>query len=182
MWRALAATLLVAAGGPTGAPARAQGYAEAPRTVHVLGLTATIRLGAADTDGRAGVIDFVVPANGGPPAHRHSREDEIFVIQKGAYRFLMDGVCVTAGPGDRVFLPKGHIHQYRNASDGPAEHSLVVMPAGLEQSFVDMEAEGIEVPRDFQRLNRLSIERYGLEFFPGHDFHAPACRPVTPVR
>lgn len=178
--RLLAASLLAAA---ATFPASAQhgGHAapSAPVRVETLGLVVTIDVPGSATEGRTAAVSFVVPPGGGPPAHRHTREDEVFVIRAGTYRFLMDGVCITAGPGDSVYLPRGHIHQYVNIGTTPAEHTLVLQPAGLEQSFVDMAAMDLQMPRDFARLNELSISRYGLEYFPGHSFVPAECRPAS---
>jgi hypothetical protein len=70
-----------------------------PTRVRMFGLTATIDIPSSATDGRVAVVSMAVPPSGGPPAHRHSREDEVFAIKAGSYRFLMDGVCIDAGPG-----------------------------------------------------------------------------------
>ena len=60
--------------------------------MQVFGLSASIDVPGAATGGRVAVVGVAVPPGGGPPAHRHSREDEVFVIRAGRYRFLMDGV------------------------------------------------------------------------------------------
>jgi hypothetical protein len=51
-----------------------------------------------------------------------------------------------------------------------------MIPGGLEQSFIDMAAMDLSLPRDLPRLNEMSKARYGLEFMPGHDFGPAECR------
>jgi len=43
--------------------------------------------------------------------------------------------CVQAEPGATVFMPKGHVHTFKNISKQAANNSCLVYPAGIEQFF-----------------------------------------------
>lgn len=138
----------------------------------------TILLSGADTGGSSALLDMRVPANSGPPPHVHTREDEVYLIKSGTFQFFMDGVCLQAGPGATVHLPKGHMHTFKNIGKHTGEQLLFVYPAGLEQFFLETHELGLKIPQDFGKLNELSNKKYGINLVPEHDFHAGACTVV----
>src|SRR5580693_3810880 len=64
------------------------------RHVSVAGGTYTILVSGAETDGRYGLIDMLVPDGGGPPPHRHDFE-EMFSLLEGALEFTFRGKTQT---------------------------------------------------------------------------------------
>ena len=148
------------------------------RSFDFLGGKVTILLSGADTGGTSATMKIEVPAHGGPPSHIHTREDEVYIINRGTFQFFMDGVCLQAGPGDSVYMPKGHTHTYKNISKNSGEHLMIVYPAGLELFFLEVHELGLKMPNDFAKLNELSNSKYGLNFLPGHDFKAGDCKKV----
>lgn len=149
-----------------------------PKSFDFLGFTATILLSGADTAGTSAMIRFKIPANTGPPAHIHTREDEVYLIKSGTFQFFMDGMCLEAGPGDALYMPKGHTHTFKNISAQTGEQLMIIYPAGLEQFFLDVHKLGLKMPQDFAKLNELSNSKYGVNHVPGHDFKAGACKKV----
>src|SRR5215207_1217391 len=61
----------------------------------------------AMTGGRYDVVRATVAPGGGPPPHRHSREDELFYVVDGTFQFIHNDTVFTAGPGTSCFLPRG---------------------------------------------------------------------------
>ena len=51
------------------------------------------------------------------PLHRHTADDETFIVLQGSLALLVDDQRVDAGPGDIVHLPGGAIHAWRVESD-----------------------------------------------------------------
>ena len=144
-----------------------------------LGFQTTILLAGADTASSSALLDIRVPANAGPPPHIHTREDEVYLIKRGIFQFFMDGICMQAGPGATVYMPKGHMHTFKNISHQTGEQLLFVYPAGLEQFFREVHDLGLKIPQDFNALNELSNSKYGINLVPGHDFHAGVCTVVA---
>jgi mannose-6-phosphate isomerase-like protein (cupin superfamily) len=141
-----------------------------------LGFQTTILLAGTDTAGSSALLDIRVPANAGPPPHIHTREDEVYLIKRGTFQFFMDGICMQAGPGATVYMPKGHMHTFKNIAHQAGEQLLFIYPAGLEQFFSEVHDLGLKMPQDFNALNELSNSKYGINHVPGHDFHAGVCK------
>jgi mannose-6-phosphate isomerase-like protein (cupin superfamily) len=162
------------------APALAQRHS-APDTARSFGfLDGRIRVlqSAADTGGTAALLDLFIPANSGPPPHIHTREDEVYLIKRGTFQFFMDGICRQAGPGATFYMPKGHMHMFKNVANETGEQLLFVYPAGLEQFFREVHDLDLKMPQDFNKLNELSNRKYGINHEPGHDFHAGPCETI----
>ena len=112
------------------------------------GVLYRVLLSAADTGGALSVVDSWCPAGEGPPRHVHDAEDEAFVVISGRMRFWLDGVLSEKGPGETVFIPRGHEHTFQVTEDGPARHLVILTPGGFEGFFADMAAGHYQIPRD----------------------------------
>ena len=44
--------------------------------------------------------------------------NELVIVAEGRLEVEIDGACLTAEPGDEVFIPKGAVHSVRNLHDG----------------------------------------------------------------
>ena len=60
--------------------------ASAARSFSFLGFPTRILISGADTAGASALLDIEIPGNAGPPAHIHSREDE---VSRGSTLFLL---------------------------------------------------------------------------------------------
>jgi quercetin dioxygenase-like cupin family protein len=128
------------------------------------GLKMRVEVTTASTSGAMSATRVMSPPGGGPPAHVHTREDEVFLILRGHYRFWQKGQPTIEAPaGALVQQHRGMVHQYRNVSDTEGEHILICLPGGLEELFVTVANEGLAVPRDMRRIIDLSAQ-YGLTF------------------
>jgi quercetin dioxygenase-like cupin family protein len=104
-----------------------------------------IKLSGQDTNGSYAIIEDRTPSQGGPPLHRHQREDESFYVLEGEYVFEVDGQQIQAGPGSSVFAPKGTAHRFQNTGATDGRLLIMVQPAGLDEFFrdVDRAAKGM---------------------------------------
>lgn len=98
-----------------------------------LGNLVTVKATGADTGGRATVVEFLNPPGFAPPLHRHTVEDEMFLVLGGRATFWCDGQELTAGPGDFVLLPAGLAHSFLVAGDEPLHTLQITTPAGFER-------------------------------------------------
>jgi quercetin dioxygenase-like cupin family protein len=98
-----------------------------------LGSLVTVKATGDDTGGRASVVEFLNPPGFAPPLHRHTIEDELFLVLDGHATFSCDGQLLVAGPGDVVVLPAGLPHTFRVASDAPLRTLQITTPCGFEQ-------------------------------------------------
>jgi quercetin dioxygenase-like cupin family protein len=146
---------------------------EAP-CLSVLGDVYRVVLSGDDTGGALCVIDQLLAPGGGPPLHRHSREDEAFVVLEGAVQFVVDGKELTAGAGAYVYAPRGSVHRFTNAGKGTARMIITITPAGLERMFAEIGTRlpaGSTTPTavDEATIARVveACPRYGIELLPG---------------
>lgn len=148
---------------------------EAKPTARALGLTYPVDFFAEDTGGAVSMLTIEVPAGRGAPPHVHGREDEIFLILEGEYLFRAGGECFSAGPGTKVFLPRGLAHAFRVVGETDGRHVLMTVPGGMERLFFEMEERGLELPADAAELRRLAETGYGLTFLPPAEHGVEAC-------
>ena len=156
--------------------------ASASRSFSFLGFPTKILVSGAETASSSTLLDIQIPSNSGPPAHIHSREDEVYFIKSGTFQFLMDGVCLQARPGTSVYMPRGHFHTFKNISKQTGEQLMFVYPAGIEQFFWEVHRLKLNMPQDFQKLNELANSKYGINLVPDHDFHAGTCKIVKALK
>jgi quercetin dioxygenase-like cupin family protein len=105
-----------------------------------------------------------VPAGGGPPAHVHSLEDELFIILEGEYRVYLDGGWTNVGPGSVVYLPRGSTHTFQVVGPAPGRHWVLTTPSGFERFFArTAEVFAVPGPPDFARIAAINAE-FGVAF------------------
>jgi len=131
--------------------------------VNIFGGEVWVKLGGADTDGSYAITEGITPPNGGPPLHRHSREDESFYILEGEFVFEVDGKQTKAGPGCSVFVPRGTAHLFQNIGTGVGRMLSVVQPAGLEDFFTEMSVASGTMQEPDKAVLIPIFQKYGLE-------------------
>jgi mannose-6-phosphate isomerase-like protein (cupin superfamily) len=94
-----------------------------------------IKATAEDTGGRFTLMEAVIPGRQGPPLHVHGREDEMWYILDGNFRFRADEELLDAPAGSFVFVPRGTRHCFQNVGDEPARILVMFTPAGMERFF-----------------------------------------------
>jgi quercetin dioxygenase-like cupin family protein len=103
--------------------------------ISAFGDTVQTKLSAADTGGQLSLGIVTTPSRNGPPLHRHTREDELFIIIEGIYRFVSDGEEHAAGPGAVIWLRRGTVHTFQVVSEVPGKAWIFVLPGGFESFF-----------------------------------------------
>lgn len=98
-----------------------------------LGSLVTVKATGADTRGRATVVEFLNPPGFAPPLHRHTIEDEMFLLLGGRATFWCDGQELVAGAGDFVLLPAGLAHSFLVGPAEPLRTLQITTPSGFEQ-------------------------------------------------
>ncbi|MBK6832471.1 MAG: cupin domain-containing protein [Flavobacteriales bacterium] len=81
-------------------------------------LNTLVRIHVSGDDGsdRISYIEHIVRQGESPPLHIHEREDEIFHLLEGEFKFRLRGDEFTCGPGEVVFIPKGAPHTFLSLS------------------------------------------------------------------
>lgn len=64
------------------------------------------------TDGLS-LLESRAPFGDSPPLHIHHREDELFFVLEGRFRFRVGDAEVARGAGEALLIPRGVAHTYR---------------------------------------------------------------------
>jgi mannose-6-phosphate isomerase-like protein (cupin superfamily) len=86
------------------------------------------------TGGAFSLAEQLLPRGSAPPVHRHTREDEAWMVLDGEMTFVLDDEPHSAGPGTCVFGPRGAAHTFvvRSAT---ARLVTLLVPGHGEQFF-----------------------------------------------
>jgi quercetin dioxygenase-like cupin family protein len=98
------------------------------------GGTLAMLLDGKATDGQLMIGRFDVAEGEAPPYHKHTREDEVFLLLKGTALVWCDDQEYELAEGGVVFLPKLIPHGYRITSK-KADLLMINTPAGIEGMF-----------------------------------------------
>ncbi|MGD2039545.1 MAG: cupin domain-containing protein [Anaerolineae bacterium] len=83
-----------------------------------------------DFVGEWGFVEYVtVPTGSAIPVHRHSQDEELYVVFQGQGILTLDNQEVEVGPGDLAACRKGSSHGLRNTSDEEIRLLVVGIPA-----------------------------------------------------
>ena len=107
----------------------------------------TFRATASETDGELLAFDLELTPDGAVPGpHVHPHQEERFEVMAGKMRFLKGARSVTARAGDKVVVPPGTIHRFKNVGGTKAHVRVEVRPAlnmeGLLETAVALAREG----------------------------------------
>jgi quercetin dioxygenase-like cupin family protein len=109
------------------------------KTLKISGGEYRIIISGKETDGAYAIIEMNVPIGAGPIPHSHTNFDEIFYVVEGEVLFKSETASFLAQKGSTVSIPKGGIiHNFKNNSDQPAKLLCTVIPAGLDDFFLEI--------------------------------------------
>src|SRR5258708_34246007 len=81
----------------------------------LLGMLQTVKIGKADTDGRFGMLEIVVPEGLGSPWHAHPEEDERFYILDGPLTLWGGDPNPDPTPGGFAVGPKARPQPFQGS-------------------------------------------------------------------
>jgi quercetin dioxygenase-like cupin family protein len=113
------------------------------------GVQVHIKAYSRNTNGSLTVIELGHQPRKGPPLHTHSREDEVWYVLEGEYRFKAGDAMFRLSEGGMAFGPRGTPHCFQNIGDAPGRLLVFTTPAGVEQYFEEF-AEILPGPVDPQ--------------------------------
>jgi quercetin dioxygenase-like cupin family protein len=136
----------------------------AGEVLHAFGDQLTVKLGGTQTGGAFALCEDVTPPGGGPPLHFHLHEDELFIVQDGNVEFWLNDHWHPLDTGGMAFAPRGKVHTFRNAGDGPCKQWILTTPAGFETFFARCAAEFAKPNGpDMKRIVEISGE-HGIHY------------------
>jgi quercetin dioxygenase-like cupin family protein len=96
------------------------------------GMLQTLKISGADSGGRYGLIEVVVPAGLGSPWHVHPEEDEWFYVLEGNLTVYVGDTRVDLTTGGFAFGPEGVPHTFIGAGPGPTRVLVGLAPVQFE--------------------------------------------------
>ena len=109
------------------------------QTFSVVGDTYRILITGKETNGDYATIDMLIPPGGGPGPHSHAGFHESFYVIDGEIEVKSEASTFIAAKGSFVNIPKGGIvHCFKNKTDKVAHLLCTVVPAGLEELFLEI--------------------------------------------
>ena len=133
-----------------------------------------LRVPAAATNGQMSIWESAAGPDMGPPMHVHTREDEMFYVLEGTFRFWCGEESFVGGPGTSMVLPRNVPHTYRNVGSADGRLLVAVIPGGFENFFIAVERSASKDPATLDAI----AEKYGLSFVPALASPKPAAAPA----
>lgn len=96
-----------------------------------------IKTNTRNTNGSLTVLEFVISPRNGPALHTHLREDEVWYVLEGEFRFKAGDALFRASKGGMAFGPRGTPHCFQNMGDTPGRLLVITAPSGAERLFED---------------------------------------------
>jgi quercetin dioxygenase-like cupin family protein len=125
---------------------------------------------ALRAEGENLIIDTRVEPGGGVPVHAHPSSEEHFSVQQGQVAFRLGRRKMVLGPGEKVVVPPGTKHRFRNVGDTEAKFRAELRPglnaAGLFEETAAMSRGGLVtrrgIPTSFGAVKRGAelLDRY----------------------
>ena len=94
-----------------------------------------VKADTGQTNGPLTVLEFLIPPNDGPAVHSHIREDEVWYVIEGDFRFKAGDAMLRASTGGMAFGPRGVPHAFQNVGDALGRLLVITTPSGLERFF-----------------------------------------------
>ena len=136
--------------------------------IHAGPIEIRFRLQSEQTAGALTVFEFLVPAQARVPVpHSHEAFDETVYGLEGTMSWTLDGRQVEVGPGEVLFIPRGHVHHFVNQDAQPVRQLSVITPGLLGPAYFLDVAQVLQTggPPDVQRLMEV-MRRHGLRPAP----------------
>ena len=94
---------------------------------------------SSQTGGNYGLVEYRAgPDFRGPKAHIHDEMEEGFYVLEGEFGIQLGAENVQAPTGTFVLIPRGTVHTFWNAGEGPARFLLIASPGGFERYFEEL--------------------------------------------
>ncbi len=93
-----------------------------------------IKVSSKDTNGQLTIFEYIGKEKGGPGLHIHPKQDEIFFVQEGKYKFQVDKEIHYLAAGDTIFLPRNIPHAFAQLTD-EGKMLFFFQPSGKMEDF-----------------------------------------------
>lgn len=97
-------------------------------------MTAVFKTDEAETDSKYSISEWWLEANsGGPGAHQHEENDEVFYVIEGVVSILVGERWIDLEKGAFIRIPCKTMHDFANRTDKTAAVLNFFIPGGFER-------------------------------------------------
>ncbi len=132
--------------------------------IQVGDLTVTLLKSGEETQGRFSLCEFIFPAKQqGFPLHLHRDCDQMLVGVSGDSVWTIGAKQIRLRPGERLFIPRGTVHDCCNQGPESARVACMYSPACVGPEFFRDLSLAV-VPEEQESLSRISavLARAGM--------------------
>ncbi|GAA5127107.1 cupin domain-containing protein [Pseudonocardia adelaidensis] len=104
------------------------------------GDSVTVKADTRSTNGSLTILELLVAPGSGPATHVHLREDEVWYVLAGEFRFKAGDTMHHASTGGMAFGPRGTPHAFQNVGAEPGRLLIITSPSGVERFFTQFAA------------------------------------------
>ena len=108
----------------------------------------TVKADTRGTNGSLTVLELLVAPGSGPARHIHVREDEVWWVLEGDFRFKAGDTMLRASAGGMAFGPRGLPHNFQNIGETPGRLLIITSPSGVERFFEQFAELSVPVDGD----------------------------------
>jgi quercetin dioxygenase-like cupin family protein len=108
------------------------------RIIYPFGEKQIVHATAEETGGAMGIFEGFVAPGHGVHWHTHTREDEVFRVIEGRFRFWCGDHSEEGGPGTTIVGPRNIPHRWVNVGESEGRLLFVVTPGGFERFFSEV--------------------------------------------
>ena len=120
---------------------------------------------ALETAGQIFVANITVPPGTGIPLHRHTYEDETFVVTSGSLRCAAEGMEERVlGPGDLFFGPRLKAHSFSCEGEAPVILLGVAVPGTGVAGMYDAIQKALDTGGVTPEKLGVICEAFGIHF------------------
>lgn len=100
----------------------------------------------AYTGGQYEILEGILPPQTATELHKHLLNTEAFYMLEGSMAFQQDDQTFVATAGHFVYIPKDHLHAWRNLETTPDSFRtlMILTPSGLTEFLVQLGIQGTE--------------------------------------
>ena len=123
----------------------------------------TIKVAGEDVGGEFALWESEI--KGGPGPHIHHDDIEWFYVLDGKVEYRLGDEVAVLGKGGFLLIPRGQVHSFQTLGESPAKLLVMVLPAGFEHFFEEVEAmqeSGMEI----RQVLSVVGEKYKATFLP----------------
>lgn len=99
-------------------------------------MTAVFKADENETAEKYSVSEWwLEPNSGGPGAHQHDENDEVFYVLEGTTSFLVGDTWIKADKGSFLRIPAKTIHDFKNETNSKTGVLNFFIPGGFERNM-----------------------------------------------